>query len=322
VDCTALDKAGCAPLEWAICLINTRAPVNKKEQPPEPPQRNIDEIMEFIDGGHRGGAAGEEHRRGNRPRKKKSSKDKDSLSLDSGGGCVSPSSPSGGGSAFGASQEATATTGDGALPLAGGCAAADEQLVDGRLPPDLTPDGMEDEETAPPRPTELASTPSEPPPEPKSEPERCPLHDDRDPIDTDLMSELLRKYQQLVQMSQRLELDTKITTVKELLEVLDEIEAQIEGSTCLVGTPADIVVAEEPRAARALLTVAGKFEAKLRGLGLARMETLGRPFDQRLHSLATERQPGGCDGEVILEELESGWVLGDAVVRPALVRVG
>jgi len=49
IDCTALDKPG-TPLEWVICLVDMRAPVNKKEQPQEPPEKNINELMEFIDG--------------------------------------------------------------------------------------------------------------------------------------------------------------------------------------------------------------------------------------------------------------------------------
>lgn len=50
VDCTALDNPSQEPQEWVICLADARAPVNKKEEPREPQERNVDELMRFIDG--------------------------------------------------------------------------------------------------------------------------------------------------------------------------------------------------------------------------------------------------------------------------------
>jgi molecular chaperone GrpE (heat shock protein) len=149
-----------------------------------------------------------------------------------------------------------------------------------------------------------------------------------DPLDFELMDELLRKYNRLQESSQRLEQDTKVAVVRELLEVLDELER----------AGASLTESESTKASQMVRAVAAKFEAKLRGLGLRRVEALRRPFDPRLHR-AVERSAtvGGTllnvdfvaespelptQLEEVTEELESGWVLGDVVVRPALVATG
>merc|ERR1712079_817421 len=107
------------------------------------------------------------------------------------------------------------------------------------------------------------------------------------------------------EISGRAEIDTKVTVIRELLEVLDELER------------ADAELEEDSMASRVIFSAARKFEAKLRSLGLKRVETLGKPFNEALHR-AVGIMPGTeCTSQVIVEELESGWVLGEDVVRPA-----
>ncbi len=60
---------------------------------------------------------------------------------------------------------------------------------------------------------------------------------------------------------------------------------------------------------------------KLRSMGVRPMETIGTPFDPRVHDAveavpATSAAPGTVVGEV-----EHGYMLGDEVLRPARVRV-
>lgn len=55
--------------------------------------------------------------------------------------------------------------------------------------------------------------------------------------------------------------------------------------------------------------------------GVKPIEAVGQDFDPHLHqAVATESGPGHRDGE-ILEELRRGYLLGDRLLRPAMVKV-
>jgi len=297
IDCTALDKPG-TPLEWVICLVDMRAPVNKKEQPQEPPEKNINELMEFIDGRDQRKAIAKEngHRISDAPqlrqprgRKKKSSKDR--LLND------------GAASGNDLMQELNHRGGE-LEPFEHSdihCATAELQSSDH---------------------VELLIDPDNHDCRPKHHGNLCAVDQDllitglsvtghaKDPQDTDLMDELAKKYQRLQESSRQLEVDTKVATVRELLEVLDELER------------AGDALQEDSPASRTLSAISSKFETRLRGMGFERVETLGQPFDPQLHSMVTQGRASSeapREPEVIVEELESGWILGNTVVRPALV---
>lgn len=63
------------------------------------------------------------------------------------------------------------------------------------------------------------------------------------------------------------------------------------------------------------------FLATLREAGAEPIESVGRPFDPRLHEVVATAP--AVDGEpgVVLRELRGGWRLGDEVMRPAQVEV-
>ena len=59
----------------------------------------------------------------------------------------------------------------------------------------------------------------------------------------------------------------------------------------------------------------------LRKYGVRPIEALGAQFDPNLHqAVAHEASPGHADGEVI-EELRRGYMIGDRLLRPAMVKV-
>merc|ERR1711879_707309 len=103
----------------------------------------------------------------------------------------------------------------------------------------------------------------------------------------------------------------KIHVVRTLLGVLDETEEACEEFQ------------DDSKAWRKLNELAHSFEDRLRGLGMTRLETLGQPFDPRVHRLHSLGTPANTDPAIppaiVVEELKSGWVLGEAVVRPAVV---
>jgi len=64
-----------------------------------------------------------------------------------------------------------------------------------------------------------------------------------------------------------------------------------------------------------------KLEDLLRKYGVRPIEALGTQFDPNLHqAVAHEASPGHADGEVI-EELRRGYMIGDRLLRPAMVKV-
>lgn len=100
--------------------------------------------------------------------------------------------------------------------------------------------------------------------------------------------------------------------VKRYLEVLDDLEralntrpAEGEGAEWSAGV--ELV-------ARKLLTI-------LENEGVRSMDPLGQPFDPNLHEAIAQEPSDGHESGTILEVLQKGYLLGERVLRPAVVRV-
>ena len=63
-----------------------------------------------------------------------------------------------------------------------------------------------------------------------------------------------------------------------------------------------------------------QFEKTLTEMGVERIATVGAPFDPHFHE-AVSMEEGDGEQEIVSEELQSGWRLGDETLRPAMVRV-
>lgn len=66
--------------------------------------------------------------------------------------------------------------------------------------------------------------------------------------------------------------------------------------------------------------VVKQFEKTLEDIGVTRIKTVGEPFDPKLHE-AVSMEEGDGDTEIVSEELQSGYALGEEVIRHAMVRV-
>ena len=104
---------------------------------------------------------------------------------------------------------------------------------------------------------------------------------------------------------------TKANVVRELLPVIDNFEralkhvpAELEGNDYIKGVQG----------------VVKQFEKTLQDMGVERIETTGAPFDPRYHE-AVSMEEGDGNEEVVSEELQSGYRLGDDVIRHAMVKV-
>jgi molecular chaperone GrpE len=103
----------------------------------------------------------------------------------------------------------------------------------------------------------------------------------------------------------------KATVIRDLLPVVDNFEralkhvpAELEGNDYIKGVQG----------------VVKQFEKTLADLGVERIKTVGEPFDPHLHE-AVSMEEGDGEQEVVSEELQPGYRVGDEVIRHAMVRV-
>jgi molecular chaperone GrpE len=103
----------------------------------------------------------------------------------------------------------------------------------------------------------------------------------------------------------------KAGVVRELLPVVDNFERALkhvpkglEGNDYIKGVQG----------------VVKQFEATLGSMGVQKVPTVGQTFDPRLHE-AVSMEEGEGTVEVVCEELQPGYQLGDDVIRHAMVRV-
>ncbi len=103
----------------------------------------------------------------------------------------------------------------------------------------------------------------------------------------------------------------KAHVVKELLPVIDNFEralkhlpTELEGNDYIKG----------------IQGIVKQFEQTLSKIGVTRIKTVGEHFDPTVHEAVTMEEGDG-EHEIVSEELQSGYMLGDEVVRHAMVRV-
>lgn len=103
----------------------------------------------------------------------------------------------------------------------------------------------------------------------------------------------------------------KANVVRELLPVIDNFERALRH------VPQDLADHDYVKGVQGVVR---QFEKTLADMGVERIATTGAPFDPRYHE-AVSMDDGDGSEEVVAEELQSGYRLGDDVIRHAMVRV-
>ena len=97
--------------------------------------------------------------------------------------------------------------------------------------------------------------------------------------------------------------------VKKLLPVLDDLERSLahrpEGNTWADGVE----------------LVARKFQTILENEGVKRIEAEGQPFDPNFHEAISSEPNDEVESGHVIAVVQNGYVLGERVIRPAMVRV-
>jgi molecular chaperone GrpE len=103
----------------------------------------------------------------------------------------------------------------------------------------------------------------------------------------------------------------KGSVVRELLPVIDNFERALKH------VPADLEGNEYVKGVQATVK---QFEKALEQLGVERIKTVGELFDPKYHE-AVSMEDGDGAQEVVSEELQSGYRIGNDVIRHAMVKV-
>lgn len=103
----------------------------------------------------------------------------------------------------------------------------------------------------------------------------------------------------------------KSQVIHDLLPVIDNFERalkhvpkELEGNAYVNG----------------IQSIVKQFEKVLADLGVERIKTVGEPFDPRYHEAVSMEDSEGSQ-EIVSEELQSGYRIGDDIIRHAMVRV-
>ncbi len=97
--------------------------------------------------------------------------------------------------------------------------------------------------------------------------------------------------------------------IKKVLPVLDDLERALENR------PA------ENAWANGIELVVHKFENILESEGVKKIEALGTEFDPNFHEAISHEPADGAQSGHVIGVVRNGYMLGDRVIRPALVRV-
>lgn len=111
---------------------------------------------------------------------------------------------------------------------------------------------------------------------------------------------------------QELKAHVKIEVIKELLPVMDNVDRALRH------VPSEL---QQSDYVKGVQGIAKQFDTVLKKLGVERIKTTGEHFNPELHEAVSMDDSSGGDKEVITEELQSGFTLGDKVIRHAMVRV-
>ena len=109
----------------------------------------------------------------------------------------------------------------------------------------------------------------------------------------------------------------KAMVIQELLPALDNLERATKH------TPKELAGTDYAKGVGAVIK---QFEQCFSQLGVKRIKTVGEVFDPKLHEAVAfdEGHPSTSSGqavEVVCEELQPGYLIGDEVIRHAMVKV-
>ena len=115
----------------------------------------------------------------------------------------------------------------------------------------------------------------------------------------------------------------KAHVIKDLLPVVDNFERAMKHMPSAQSQESRVKCQDEQKVLdwiQGVQKILEQFEKTLADMGVERIATVGQPFDPTLHE-AVSMEEGDNGQEIVTEELQSGYRIGDDVIRHAMVRV-
>ncbi len=116
----------------------------------------------------------------------------------------------------------------------------------------------------------------------------------------------------------------KAAVIRDLLPVVDNFERALKHEpsfdAAVIETDPSGVLKKYEEYVNGVRGLVKQFEKTLSDIGVERIKTVGEPFDPKYHE-AVSMDDGEGSQEVVSEELQSGYRIGDDVIRHAMVRV-
>lgn len=126
----------------------------------------------------------------------------------------------------------------------------------------------------------------------------------------------LRTQAEFQNYRKRIERDNEMTyvslkgdIVKKILPVLDDLERALQNRS------------PEDAWASGIELVARKFQNILESEGVKKIDAVGREFDPNFHEAISHEPADGVQSGFVIGVVQNGYMIGERVVRPALVRV-
>jgi molecular chaperone GrpE len=106
--------------------------------------------------------------------------------------------------------------------------------------------------------------------------------------------------------------NASVDYAKKLLPILDDFDRALENVPSEIGQDSWF---------EGISLVRRKLESILDGLGVVAIEAKGQSFDPNLHEALALLESDDFESGIVVEELQTGYRLGDRVIRPSLVNV-
>jgi molecular chaperone GrpE len=126
----------------------------------------------------------------------------------------------------------------------------------------------------------------------------------------------LRSQAEFQNYRKRIERDNELTyillkgdIIKKILPVLDDLERALQNRS------------EDDPWANGIELVARKFQNILESEGIKRIEAVGMEFDPNFHEAISHEPADSAQSGHVIGVVQNGYMIGERVIRPALVRV-
>ncbi|HET6821732.1 MAG TPA: nucleotide exchange factor GrpE [Anaerolineales bacterium] len=133
---------------------------------------------------------------------------------------------------------------------------------------------------------------------------------------TEYKDSWLRSQAEFQNYRKRIERDNELTyislkgdIIKKILPVLDDLERALQNRS------------GDDAWANGIELIARKFQNTLQSEGIKRIEAVGKEFDPNLHEAVSHEPADGVQSGYVIGVVQNGYMLGERVIRPALVRV-